>query len=157
MRRDRDLDQELAGWKHCNTAGWRRCVTVRRRLVTQPVRLPLRSASGLLAFVYSIPRSPQYVADDTDGMQVIDVSNPANPQRVGGTDTGVSVTNVALSGNYALVAGQAVGGLCANGLISRSQRNERRPVTGALFSCSKAVKHQSYENDSTTQSPPTQR
>ncbi len=41
-------------------------------------------------------------ADDTAGLQVIDVSNPANPQRVGGY-SGYAL-DVAVSGNYAYVA-----------------------------------------------------
>src|SRR6266540_178442 len=44
-----------------------------------------------------------YVADELDGLQVIDVSNPANPQRVGGYDT-MYAFGVAVSGNYAYVA-----------------------------------------------------
>jgi hypothetical protein len=50
-----------------------------------------------------------YVADDTAGLQVIDVSNPANPQWVGGYDTSGNAFGVAVSGNYAYVADGQVG------------------------------------------------
>src|SRR6266540_1996268 len=50
-----------------------------------------------------------YVADELDGLQVIDVSNPANPQRVGGYDTSGFASGVALSGNFAYVADYTAG------------------------------------------------
>jgi hypothetical protein len=45
-----------------------------------------------------------YVAAQSAGLQVIDVSNPADPQRVGGYATGVYAEDVAVSGNFAYVA-----------------------------------------------------
>ena len=50
-----------------------------------------------------------YVADNSGGLQVIDISNPANPQRVGGYDTAGNALGVAVSGNYAYVADDAAG------------------------------------------------
>lgn len=44
------------------------------------------------------------VADGTNGLQVIDISNPANPQRVGGYNTPDIARGVAVSGKYAYVA-----------------------------------------------------
>jgi len=45
-----------------------------------------------------------YVADGTNGLQVIDVRNPTNCVRAGGYDTSGYAEGVAVSGNYAYVA-----------------------------------------------------
>jgi hypothetical protein len=50
-----------------------------------------------------------YLADGTNGLQVINISNPANPQRVGGYDTRGRSLGVVLSGNYAYVADDFAG------------------------------------------------
>ena len=50
-----------------------------------------------------------YVADNSGGLQVIDISNPANPQRVGGYDTTGFAYGVAVARNYAYVADYAAG------------------------------------------------
>jgi hypothetical protein len=45
-----------------------------------------------------------YVADDTAGLQIINVSNPANPVRLGGCDTPGDAGGVAVAGNRIYVA-----------------------------------------------------
>ncbi len=45
-----------------------------------------------------------YVADDTAGLRVVDVSNPAAPFEVGFYDTPGSAQGVAVAGAYAYVA-----------------------------------------------------
>ncbi len=45
-----------------------------------------------------------YVAADTGGLIILDLSNLASPQRVGGYDTSGTAYGVAVSGNYAYVA-----------------------------------------------------
>ena len=45
-----------------------------------------------------------YVADDTSGLQIIDISDPANPTFKSSYDTPRYAHGVALSGNYAYVA-----------------------------------------------------
>src|SRR4051812_23792886 len=42
-----------------------------------------------------------YVADGTNGLQVVDISNPDNPRGVSGTETGGLAFAITLSGNYA--------------------------------------------------------
>lgn len=44
-----------------------------------------------------------FVADDTCGLRVIDVSDPANPQPAGSLDTPGSAFGVALDGDYAVI------------------------------------------------------
>jgi hypothetical protein len=50
-----------------------------------------------------------YVADDTEGLQIIDVSDSAHPVRVGGYDTPGFASGVAVVGNYAYVSDSALG------------------------------------------------
>ncbi|MCX6376510.1 MAG: hypothetical protein NTU88_10840 [Armatimonadetes bacterium] len=52
----------------------------------------------------AVSGSYAYVADDTAGLQVIDISDPASPTRVGGYDTSAWARGVAISGSYAYVA-----------------------------------------------------
>ena len=44
------------------------------------------------------------MADDTTGLQVIDISDPSNPNITGNVDTPGNAYNVYVSGNYAYVA-----------------------------------------------------
>ncbi|MFM6073254.1 MAG: hypothetical protein ACKPB9_16970, partial [Dolichospermum sp.] len=50
-----------------------------------------------------------YVADDTSGLQIINISNPSSPTLVGTIDTPNYAHNVAVVGNYAYVANNATG------------------------------------------------
>ena len=50
-----------------------------------------------------------YVADYTNGLQVIDVRNPATCVRVGGYNTSGFARDVAVSGHYAYVADETAG------------------------------------------------
>ncbi|MBN2425372.1 MAG: T9SS type A sorting domain-containing protein, partial [Calditrichaceae bacterium] len=52
-----------------------------------------------------------YVADEGDGLRIIDISNPAAPTESGFFDTGGSALGVAVSGAYAYVA-DGGDGLC---------------------------------------------
>ena len=45
-----------------------------------------------------------YIADGTDGLQIVDFANPASPIRVGGCDTGGTARGIAISGNTVYVA-----------------------------------------------------
>src|SRR5439155_26330571 len=47
-----------------------------------------------------------YVADATEGLTVLDVSDPANPQRVANLPLDSTATRVAVAGAYALVAAE---------------------------------------------------
>jgi hypothetical protein len=50
-----------------------------------------------------------FVADNTSGLQIIDVSNPMGPQFVGMYDTPGNAMDVAVAGDYAFVADDAYG------------------------------------------------
>ena len=62
--------------------------------------------SGTIGFSRGVAVSGNYayVAAETAGLQVIDLSNPANPQRVGGYDSSGIALGVAVSGTYAYLA-----------------------------------------------------
>jgi len=45
-----------------------------------------------------------YLANGTNGLQVVDVADPTNPQRVGGCDTSATAQAIALSDHHAYVA-----------------------------------------------------
>lgn len=51
-----------------------------------------------------------YIADDTLGLQIVDVSDPSQPKVVGSIKTGKAM-DVAVSGDYAYVAADTAG-LC---------------------------------------------
>lgn len=50
-----------------------------------------------------------YIADETSGLQIVDITDPANPTLKGVYSTSDSAQGVALSGNYAYVANNAGG------------------------------------------------
>ena len=50
-----------------------------------------------------------YVADDSSGLQVIDITNPQSPQIVGSVDTPDYAYGVAVSGTHAYVADRGSG------------------------------------------------
>lgn len=50
-----------------------------------------------------------YIADDTSGLQIVDITDPTNPVLKGVYNTSDSAQGVALSGNYAYVANSAGG------------------------------------------------
>lgn len=57
-----------------------------------------------LAWEVALSGNYAYVADDSSGLQVIDISDPANPVIVGAVATPDDALGIALSGNYAYVA-----------------------------------------------------
>ena len=69
---------------------------------TRPVEVGSRPLPGTAESV-AVSGNLAYVADDWDGLQIIDVSNPAVPIRLGGCDT-TGAVDVYVSGNVAYVA-----------------------------------------------------
>ncbi|MHB9048779.1 MAG: Ig-like domain-containing protein [Pirellulales bacterium] len=68
-----------------------------------PVRLGGYDTSGAARSV-TVVGTLAYVADNTAGLQIIDVSNPTAPVRLGGYDTSGNACGVAVSGTRAYVA-----------------------------------------------------
>jgi hypothetical protein len=85
------------------------CFLMHGQLPAQDVDLVLRGSwppfSHGLALAVTIQSGYAFVALDTGGLAIIDITSPANPQRVGGYDTSGEAKAVALSVNYAYVAG----------------------------------------------------
>ena len=60
--------------------------------------------NGGLAHGIAVAGNYAYIANDTDGLRIYDVSNPAHPVNVGHTNNGGTAYNVAVSGHFAYVA-----------------------------------------------------
>jgi hypothetical protein len=63
--------------------------------------------AGWYANGVTVAGTVAYVACESGGLQILDVSNPRNPVRLGGYDTNGSAYSVVLSGTRAYVAGGA--------------------------------------------------
>ena len=73
-----------------------------------PVRLGGYDTSGY-ALGIAVSGTFAYVADDSSGLQIIDVSNPSAPAHLGGYDTSGYAGGVAVSGTLAYVADDSSG------------------------------------------------
>ncbi|WP_301337667.1 ELWxxDGT repeat protein, partial [Microcystis aeruginosa] len=63
----------------------------------------------LSAYDVQVVGNYAYVADDTSGLQIIDISNPTNPTLKGSYNTSGSANDVQIVGNYAYVADASSG------------------------------------------------
>jgi len=73
------------------------------------VSLVGRYDTGDWAYGVYVSGSYAYVADEDDGLRIIDVSDPSSPSEVGFYDTGGSALGVYVSGSYAYVADEGGG------------------------------------------------
>ena len=87
-----------------NTTAW--WDTVGGELKLHPYTMQLAGTYDTPGAAYgvAVEGNYAYVADDDDGIQVIDISDPANPTLAGHYDTPGSAYDVAVRGNYAYVA-----------------------------------------------------
>ena len=69
------------------------------------------SPRGHYAYDVKVVGHYAYVADSTNGLQIIDVTSPTNCVRVGGYATRGPARSVAVAGNYAYVANESYEGL----------------------------------------------
>jgi hypothetical protein len=85
------------------TAEWD---TVAGALRLPPLQLTLAGSCGTpgVAYGVAVDGNYAYVADNTSGLQVIDITNPANPAIAGYCATPGRAYGVAISGNHAYVA-----------------------------------------------------